>query len=122
MALQHLVDHERRLVTIFGHGEVLESALESAGRLLADHSLTPDFSLLIILNEAAPPEGDDVLQLVELLRLVMRRFDGRIAFAAPGVGQQTPATLIAMFADDGHARVQAFESEDAAVAWVLDRR
>ncbi len=79
-------------------------------------------ALLIIATDTAPVEGDGLMQIIELLKLVMRRFEGRIAIAAPGVGQQTPATLIAMFADDGHARVQVFESEDAALAWVLARR
>lgn len=122
MSLEHLVDHEHRLVTISGSGDVLESAVESAGRLLTDHSLGQDYSLLFIIDQAPPVESDALMQLVELLKLIMRRFEGRIAIAAPGVGQQTPATLIAMFADDGHSRVQVFESETDARRWVVASR
>lgn len=117
MAIQHIVDTERKLVTLTGAGNMID-AQDSAGRLLSDSTLSRDFSLLFLVEQSAAPEPGELMVLIELMAMVVRRFDGRIAVSAPLVGQLTPATMVAMMADDGRHRIQVFVDEAEARAWV----
>ena len=121
MPLDHSIDHIARLVTISGPGRIADAG-ESAGRLLADDELGRDFSILLLIEESAPPEPTELMTLIELLSMVTRRFDGRIAIAAAGVGQLTPALLLTMMVDDGQERIRAFATVNEARVWVVNGR
>ena len=122
MAIEHIVDHVLRLITITGPSRGIGEISDSAGRLLTDASLGRDFSLLFLVPGSESPNPEDLAKMAELLAMVLRRFDGRVAIVTPSVGLMTPATLLTIMTDDGRGRVKVFSSELAAREWVLTGR
>jgi hypothetical protein len=120
MPLSHVVDHQHRIITISGRGGI-NDAVDSAAHLLHDQTVTGDYSLLYHVAESEPLDGSALMQVGELLKLVLGRFTGRVAVAAPGVGQMTPAALVTLFADDGRNRIRIFGSEAEALVWLRER-
>ena len=120
MALNHVIDLDRRLITISGSGDFFD-VKQSVERLLADDTHR-EFSLLFLVAEAWPPEPVELRILSDWLSQIRVLFTGRIAIAAPGLGQLTPALMLSLTSDDGSSQLRAFADEGEARAWLHEAR
>lgn len=116
MPLTHDIDTDRRLITISGQGGFAD-ARESASRLFELQDVE-GYSLLFLIEKSWMPEPGQLTMLRHWMGMMRHKFTGRIAIAASGLGQMTPALVLALTLDTGSDRVRAFSSDDEARAWL----
>ncbi len=124
MTLRHEIDHAHRLVIVCGPGSsATAEAQDSARRLMADLTLSPDFGLLILVDRAAvPPSALEIEHMAQLFQQLHTRLRGPIAIVTTAVGHGTPAALLAVLSATNDAPVATFLSEHAARQWLNEQR
>ena len=119
MRLSYSIDEAERLVTITGEYSDAAEWQDLLGRVLADPRRKPGFAFLRDLRGATTPV--DAATVVQIMTVV-RRFwphlrPSRAAILTPR--ELDPAALVAhAIADAENMPVQAFNSYDAALAWL----
>ena len=116
MPLNHDIDTDRRLITISGEGGFAD-ARESASRLFELRDVE-DYSLLFLIEKSWIPEPGQLTMLRHWMGMMCEKFKGRIAIAASGVGQMTPALVLTLTIDIGSERIRAFTSDEDARSWL----
>jgi len=121
MPFDHIIDHEGRIVVVWGTGEgSIKETVDSFHRLIEDQSIGNDYAFMFVINDIAlRPTPDQMWIIASFLENMLSRFSGRMAIVASKVEQFSAAHLITFGADKGVRRLQVFPSESQAREWLL---
>jgi hypothetical protein len=117
--LSYTIDEAEQLVTITGEYSVAEEWHDLLGRILADPRRRPGFAFLRDLRQATHPV--DAATVVAIISVV-RQFWPHLQPTRAAILTRNdidPAALVAhALADAENLPLQAFNSHDAAMAWL----
>jgi hypothetical protein len=119
MALSYTIDEAERLVTITGDYSAAQEWHELLGRILADPRRRPGFAFLRDLRQATNPvDAATVVGIISVVRQFWSRLmPGRVAILTRN--EIDPAAMVAhALADAENMPLQAFNSPEAAMAWL----
>jgi hypothetical protein len=119
MALSYIIDEAEHLVTITGEYSAPSDWHDLLGRILADPRRRPGFAFLRDLREATHPV--DAATVVGIISVV-RQFWPHLSPSRAAILTRhdiDPAAMVAhALADAENIPLQAFNSHDAAMAWL----
>jgi hypothetical protein len=119
MALSYTIDEAEQLVTITGEYSAAREWQDLLGRILADPRRRPGFAFLRDLRQAAHPvDAATVVGIISVVRQFWPQLRPRRA-AILTRNDVDPAAMVAhALADAENLPLQAFNSHEAAMAWL----
>lgn len=124
MPFAHEVDRRKKLVTVRGSGAgSIPETVDSLQRLLNDVTLNAEYRFLFVVSHIAlEPTLADIELIGECLHLLGGKFPRRKAIVNTAKSRSLPAALVALQADSTNQLVRSFFEEEAARAWLLEKR
>jgi hypothetical protein len=119
--LSYSIDEAEQLVTITGEYSAAEDWNDLLGRILADPRRRPGFAFLRDLRDATRPvDVATVVGIIAVVRQFWPRLQPRRAAILTRNDIDAPALVAHALADAENLPLQAFNSHDAAMAWLRE--
>ena len=119
MPLSYSIDEAEQLVTITGEYSAAQEWHDLLGRILGDPRRRPGFAFLRDLREATRPvDAATVVGIIGVVRQFWPHLLPRRAAILTRHDIDAPAMVAHALADAENLPLQAFNSQDAAMAWL----